>query len=136
MREAPQAKFARTISMKQREQRLRQSAATNPLKTYKRVAAEILRRMPDKSIHPVEAAEAVRSYLMLRFGMHLGLPHGPHAVRDVLATHVIKQTASYDLAAFAVQDTARTIKEFYGRFLPEEKIGLVSKLLNKAWQGR
>lgn len=252
--------------------------SNNPLKTYKRVATEILRRMPDKSIHPVEAAEAVRSYLMLRFGMHLGfrqrnlrelllchpgqrkrsdlalremrcgeirwseldnkwevyapylafknwdsaffsrqayrqllpdvdglyhwiriyisqhrpsllngredpstffvrrmrsdrvtpamdskafhfawrdtiqrygiynpytkrgaikglLPHGPHSVRDVLATHVIKQTASYDLAAFAVQDTARTIKEFYGRFLPEEKIGLVSKLLNKAWQG-
>lgn len=251
----------------------------NPLKVYKKIATEVLRRMPNTAVHPVEAAEATRSYLMLRLGMHLGfrqrnlrelllsqpgegkrsdlalremrcgeirwseldkawevyapylafknwdstffsrqayrqllpdvdglyywirnylgkhrsillngridpgtffvrkmrsdrvtpamdskafhfawrdtiqrygiynpytkrgaikglLPHGPHAVRDVLATHVIKQTATYDLAAFAVQDTARTIKEFYGRFLPEEKISLVSKLLNKTWQRR
>lgn len=62
------------------------------------------------------------------------LPHGPHAVRDVLATHVIKQTASYDLAAFAIQDTTKTVKEFYARFLPEEKIKLAAKVLNRVWQ--
>ena len=59
--------------------------SNNPLKTYKRVATEILRRMPDKSIHPVEAAEAVRSYLMLRFGMHLGFRQ--RNLRELLLCH-------------------------------------------------
>jgi hypothetical protein len=62
------------------------------------------------------------------------LPHGPHTVRDVLATHVIKQTASYDLAAFAIQDTTKTVKLFYARFLPEEKIKLAAKVLNQVWE--
>jgi hypothetical protein len=61
------------------------------------------------------------------------LPHGPHAVRDVLATHLIKQTGSYDLAAFAIQDTTRTVKLFYARFLPEEKVKLAAKVLNDVW---
>jgi hypothetical protein len=62
------------------------------------------------------------------------LPHGPHAVRDVLATHVLKQTASYDLAAFAIQDTPDMVKAYYGRFLPEEKVGLAAKILNRVWE--
>ena len=33
------------------------------------------------------------------------LPHGPHSVRDVLATHVLKQTGSYEQASYAIQDT-------------------------------
>jgi hypothetical protein len=249
----------------------------SPLGEYRKIADEVLKQMPDEHLHPLEVAEAVRTYLMLRFGMHLGfrqrnlrelllcppgqkkkgeltlrelrcgeirwsesekgwevfipslafknwdssffqrrayrhilpdlenlyywideyvsrhrtallkgrkdpgtffvrkmrsdrtspamddrafyfawrdaiqrygiynpftkrgaikglLPHGPHCVRDVLATHVIKQTASYDLAAFAIQDTPEMVKNYYGRFLPEEKVGLAAKVLNKVWQ--
>ena len=62
------------------------------------------------------------------------LPHGPHSVRDVIATHVLKQTASYDLAAFAIQDTPDMVKTCYGRFLPEEKVGLAAKVLNRVWE--
>lgn len=35
------------------------------------------------------------------------LPHGPHNVRDVLATHILKQTGSYEQASYAIQDTPR-----------------------------
>lgn len=33
------------------------------------------------------------------------LPHGPHNVRDVLGTHILKQTGSYEQASYAIQDT-------------------------------
>lgn len=49
------------------------------------------------------------------------LPHGPHNVRDVLATHVLKQTGSHEQASYAIQDTPETIAEHYGRFLPQDK---------------
>src|SRR3546814_472393 len=48
------------------------------------------------------------------------LPHGPHNVRDVLATHILKQTGSYEQASYAIQDTPDTVAEHYGRFLPQE----------------
>lgn len=37
------------------------------------------------------------------------LPHGPHNVRDVLATHILKQTGSYEQASYAIQDTPDTV---------------------------
>lgn len=46
------------------------------------------------------------------------LPHGPHNVRDVLATHILKQTGSYEQASYAIQDTADMVAKHYGRFLP------------------
>ena len=61
------------------------------------------------------------------------LPHGPHGVRDVLATHVLKQTGSYDLASYAIQDTPRMVAEHYGRFLPEDKVAQAAKILNRVW---
>lgn len=33
------------------------------------------------------------------------LPHGPHNLRDILATHILKQTGSYEQASYAIQDT-------------------------------
>jgi len=30
------------------------------------------------------------------------LPHGPHNVRDVLATHNLKQTGSYEQASYSI----------------------------------
>jgi hypothetical protein len=61
------------------------------------------------------------------------LPHGPHSVRDVLATHVLKQTGSYDLASYAIQDTPRMVAEYYGRFLPHDKSAQAANILNRTW---
>ncbi len=62
------------------------------------------------------------------------LPHGPHNVRDVLATHILKKTGSYEQASYAIQDTAETVAKHYGRFLPKDKAALAAKILNKAWE--
>ena len=61
------------------------------------------------------------------------LPHGPHNVRDVLATHVLKQTGSYEQASYAIQDTPDTIAEHYGCFLPQDKAALAAQVLNQVW---
>ena len=62
------------------------------------------------------------------------LPHGPHNVRDVLATHVLKQTGSYEQASYAIQDTPDMVAKHYGRFLPRDKASLAAQVLNKVWQ--
>lgn len=36
------------------------------------------------------------------------LPHGPHSVRDVLATHVLKTTGSYEQASYAIHPRPRS----------------------------
>ena len=59
------------------------------------------------------------------------LPHGPHSVRDVLATHILKQTGSYEQASYAIQDTAATVAAHYGRFLPQDKAALAAQVLNQ-----
>ncbi len=61
------------------------------------------------------------------------LPHGPHNVRDVLATHILKQTGSYEQASYAIQDTPETVARHYGRFLPQDKAALAAQVLNKVW---
>jgi hypothetical protein len=62
------------------------------------------------------------------------LPHGPHNVRDVLATHILKQTGSYEQASYAIQDTPDTVAEHYGRFLPQDKAALAAQILNRVWE--
>lgn len=61
-------------------------------------------------------------------------PHGPHAVRDIIATHVIKETGSYELAAYAICDSVITVRVHYARFRPQEKCHLVDKIINAAWE--
>jgi len=61
------------------------------------------------------------------------LPHGPHNVRDVLATHVLKETGSYEQAGYAIRDTADVVAQHYGRFLPENKVALAAKVINRVW---
>ena len=61
------------------------------------------------------------------------LPHGPHSVRDVIATHVLKETGSYEQASYAIQDTPDVVAKHYGRFLPQDKAALVAEVLNRAW---
>lgn len=62
------------------------------------------------------------------------LPHGPHNVRDVLATHILKQTGSYEQASYAIQDTPAMVQEHYGRFLPQDKAAIAAKILNRVWE--
>jgi hypothetical protein len=61
------------------------------------------------------------------------LPHGPHNVRDVLATHILKQTGSYEQASYAIQDTPDMVAKHYGRFLPQDKAALAAQTLNRVW---
>lgn len=62
------------------------------------------------------------------------LPHGPHNVRNVLATHILKQTSSYEQASYAIQDTADMVAKHYGRFLPQDKAALAARILNQVWE--
>ena len=47
--------------------------ADSPVAEYRKITEEILRLMPDEKRYPRAAAEAVRAFLMLRLGLHLGL---------------------------------------------------------------
>lgn len=47
--------------------------AESPLREYRKITEEIVRLTPDERRYPRHAAEMVRSFLMLRFGLHLGL---------------------------------------------------------------
>lgn len=38
------------------------------------------------------------------------LPHGPHNLRDILATRILKQTRSYELATYAIQYTPDVVQ--------------------------
>lgn len=62
------------------------------------------------------------------------LPHGPHNVRDILATHILKQTGSYEQASYAIQDTPEMVAKHYGRFLPQDKAAMAADILNRVWQ--
>lgn len=62
------------------------------------------------------------------------LPHGPHSVRDVLATHILKQTGSFEQASYAIQDTPDVVAKHYGRFLPQDKAALAARILNEVWK--
>lgn len=62
------------------------------------------------------------------------LAHGPHTVRAVLATHLLKKTGSYELASYAIQDSVSEVMKTYGRFLPQEKVARAAEVLNKVWR--
>lgn len=62
------------------------------------------------------------------------LPHGPHNVRDVLATHILKRTGSYEQASYAIQDTPEMVARHYGRFLPQDKSAIAARVLNEVWE--
>lgn len=47
--------------------------APSPVGEYRKITEEILTRMPDERHYPRAAAEAVRSFLLLRIGLHTGL---------------------------------------------------------------
>ena len=66
----------------------------------------------------------------------MGIPgmmiHGPHAVRHIIATHIVKSTGSLHMAAWAIQDTYQTVAKHYARFFPSDKVALATKALEDA----
>lgn len=52
----------------------------------------------------------------------------------MLATHILKQTGSYEQAGYAIQDTPEMVQNHYGRFLPQDKAALAAKILNQVWE--
>ena len=58
-------------------------------------------------------------------------PHGPHSVRHVIATHLVKN-ASIDDAAAALFDSPTTILAHYGRYRPGERH---RDAMRRAWAG-
>ena len=95
-----------------------------------------------KSVRPTSFYEAWRLVIQ-RYGIfnpYTGrgaieglLPHGPHNVRDILATHILKKTGSYEQASYAIQDTPEMVAKHYGRFLPQDKAALAARILNQVW---
>ena len=67
-------------------------------------------------------------------GPPAGAQSSPHNVRDVLATHILKQTGSYEQASYAIQDTAEMVAQHYGRFLPQDKAEIAARILNQVWE--
>ena len=49
------------------------------------------------------------------------LPFGPHGIRDICATHVIKATGSFERAANALYDVVETLRRRYARLTSQEK---------------
>ena len=62
------------------------------------------------------------------------LPHGPPNLRDILATHILKQTGSYEQARYAIQDPPDVVQQHYGRFLPQDQAALAAKIPNQVWE--
>jgi hypothetical protein len=58
---------------------------------------KFLRSGPDIPADLIAAQE--RGDVVFICGAGMSLPHGPHNVRDILATHILKQTGSYEQAS-------------------------------------
>jgi integrase/transcriptional regulator with XRE-family HTH domain len=68
--------------------------------------------------------EYLSQYSSRRLGIEGVHPFGPHAFRDIVATHVIKTTGSIALAANILLDSEDVVREHYARFLPEDRLKL------------
>ncbi|MBB4155056.1 hypothetical protein GGQ80_002973 [Sphingomonas jinjuensis] len=60
------------------------------------------------------------------------LPHGLHAVRHIIATSLLRTTGDIYVAAWAIQDTARTVEQHYVDFLPKNKVALAIEHLRRS----
>lgn len=51
-----------------------------------------------------------------------GVEHsGPHSIRHIVATHVLKETGSYASAGAAIQDSEQTAKRHYAHYMPADR---------------
>ena len=64
------------------------------------------------------------------------MPHGPNAVRDVVATHIIKVTGTREDAASAILDDPATLDRHYLRFGPQDRRRRAQSSLKKAISGK
>jgi integrase len=97
---------------------------------------------PNKPMFSAERFSSNYHYLTMVYFAHnpyLGRgvpgvkPHGLHSVRDMIATYVMQQTGSYELAGYAIGDTAWTVREHYVRFMPKHKTRLIEQVIDAAW---
>lgn len=93
---------------------------------------KFLRSGPDIPADLIAAQE--RGDVVFICGAGMSLPHGPHNVRDILATHILRQTGSYEQASYAIRDMPDVVQQHYGRFLPQDKAALAAKILNQVWE--
>jgi integrase/ribosome-binding protein aMBF1 (putative translation factor) len=57
---------------------------------------------------------------------------GPHLVRHILATAVLKSTnGDYQAAADAIHDTIQTVKKYYAEYLPGDRVERLDNALDK-----
>jgi len=61
--------------------------------------------------------------------------HGPHAVRHVVATHLVVTTGDLYVAAWALQDALSTTDKHYARFLPGDRFRIAAEALKAARDG-
>lgn len=70
-------------------------------------------------------------YLVYHESTGTGIPgverFGLHAVRDIIATHILKVTGDVGLAADALQDTQEMIMKHYAHYLPDDRTKRVRK---------
>lgn len=55
-------------------------------------------------------------------------------MREVLASHILKQTGSYKRTSYAIQDTLDMVAQHYGRLLPQDKAEIAAGIINKVWE--
>lgn len=82
-----------------------------------------------------EMANATWRHLVYHEATGTGMPgverFGPHAIRDIGATHILKQTADTRLAADAIQDSEETVIRHYARYLPKDRTRRVTEFLTR-----
>ena len=76
---------------------------------------------------------ATWNHLVYHKATDTGIPgvecFGVHAVRDIVATHILKTTGDVAMAADALQDTPQTVMAHYARFLTRDRTKRVTDFL-------
>jgi len=62
-------------------------------------------------------------------------PHGPHSIRHILATTMVKLTGGFSEAAALLMDTEEMVRDNYARFLPGERHARAQGILLKSLGG-
>ena len=57
------------------------------------------------------------------------LPFGPHSIRHLVATHVIKNSGTIEAAANALLDSVETLRKTYARFLSKDKSRITNRII-------
>lgn len=63
-------------------------------------------------------------------------PHGPHSVRHILATTMVKLTGGFSEAAALLMDSEEMVRDNYARFLPGERHARAQGILLKSLGGK